>query len=59
MYTTAFYAELLKLYTEDRVLTNPAQLAPYESDALTSFQVLPKAVVIPQTQEEVIETVRL
>lgn len=59
MYTAAFYAELLKIFTEDRVLTRPAQLAPYESDALTSFQVRPSAVVIPQNQDEVIETVRL
>lgn len=31
----------------------------YESDALTSFQAKPTAVVIPETQNEVIDTVRL
>jgi glycolate oxidase len=35
------------------------QLAPFESDALTSFRARPKAVVMAETQEEVIETVRL
>jgi glycolate oxidase len=34
-------------------------LIPYESDALTAYQVRPLAVVIPETQDEVIETVRL
>jgi glycolate oxidase len=55
----SFHTALTKLYPPERLLTNPAQLAPYESDALTSYRVRPKAVVIPTTQEEVIETVRL
>jgi len=59
MFNSKFSAELLRIYHEDRMLTSPAQLAPYESDALTSFQVRPKAVVIPEDQDEVIETVRL
>jgi glycolate oxidase len=50
---------LAKLYPSDRLLTQPAQLAPFESDALTSFRARPKAVVLAETQEEVIETVRL
>jgi glycolate oxidase len=50
---------LAKLYPPDRLLTQPAQLAPFESDALTSFRARPKAVVLAETQEEVIETVRL
>lgn len=50
---------LAKLYPPDRILTQPAQLVPFESDALTSFKCRPKAVVLPETQEEVIETVRL
>lgn len=57
------HASLLKalagLYPSDRLLTRQAQLAAFESDALTSYQVRPKAVVLPVTQEEVIETVRL
>lgn len=47
------------MYPPERLLTRPGQLAPYESDALTSFRVRPGAVVLPETQEEVIETVRL
>jgi glycolate oxidase len=59
MQNTDFLAALSKLYPVDRLLTRPAQLIPYESDALTAYQVRPLAVVIPETQEEVIETVRL
>ena len=55
----SLHTALTKLYPPEQLLTNPAQLAPYESDALTSYRVRPKAVVIPTTQEEVIETVRL
>lgn len=50
---------LSELYPPDRLLTRPAQLAPYESDALTALRARPKAVVLPETQGEVIETVRL
>jgi glycolate oxidase len=54
-----FLSTLATLYPEDRLLTKPAQLAPFESDALTMYQVRPLAVVIPITQEEVIQTIRL
>jgi glycolate oxidase len=54
-----FFIALNQLYPPERLLTRPAQLAPFESDALTSFRVRPKAVVIPEAQTEVIETVRL
>ena len=59
MENQAFLAALSKIFTAGRLLTKPAQLIPYESDALTAYQVRPLAVVIPETQEEVIETVRL
>ena len=32
------------------ILNGPAQLAAYESDALTAFQTRPLAVVVPETQ---------
>ncbi|MCB0163066.1 MAG: FAD-binding protein, partial [Anaerolineae bacterium] len=54
-----FFSALQKVYPKDRLLTQGVQLLAYESDALTSFQTKPTAVVIPETQEEVIETVRL
>jgi glycolate oxidase len=54
-----FYAELAAIYSSDRLLRNNAQLAPYESDGLTAFRAKPSGVVLPHTQDEVIETVRL
>jgi glycolate oxidase len=49
---------LRDLYPADRLFTEPARVAPYESDALTSFRRRPEAVVLPESREEVIETVR-
>ena len=50
---------LSRMYDADRLLTRPAQLMAYESDALTAFQQRPAAVVIPEDRAEVIETIRL
>ena len=47
------------MYPEDRLLTQPAQLITYESDALTAYRSRALAVVLPEEQDEVIETVRL
>lgn len=55
----SLYAALADLYPPERLLTKPAQLAPFESDALTSFRARPRAVVLVESQDEVIETVRL
>jgi glycolate oxidase len=52
-------SSLTRIFPSDRLLTKPAQLAPYESDALTAYRSRPKAVVLTESQEEVIETVRL
>ena len=41
------------------MLTRQAELIPYESDALSVFRCPPIAVVLPENQEEVIETVRI
>lgn len=54
-----FLSDLSQIYPAERLLTQPAQLTPYESDALTAYRVRPLAVVLPVTQNEVIETVRL
>ena len=54
-----FLSDLSRIYPTERFLTQPAQLTPYESDALTAYRVRPLAVVLPVTQNEVIETVRL
>jgi glycolate oxidase len=54
----AFFNKLKEIYPQDRLLTKKGQLVTYESDSLTSYQVQPLAVVIPENQDEVIETVR-
>ena len=59
MTTQRFLEALTKLYPDDRLLTKAAELAPYESDALTAYRCRPLAVVIPESQSEVIETVQL
>ena len=46
--------ELRTLYPAQRLLLEAARLAAYESDALTAFAVRPRAVVIPETADEMI-----
>ena len=43
----------------DGVFTEPAQLRTYECDGLTNFRVLPGAVVLPRTAQQVQKVVRL
>ena len=50
-------AELEKLYSSTRLFTRKSQLVAYESDGLTAFRAEPLAVVVPESQEEVIKTV--
>ena len=52
-------SELEHRVPADRLLRKSAQLAPYESDALTAFRSRPAAVFLAETQEEVIQAVRL
>ena len=52
-------SELAKLFPSNRLFTKKSQLVAYETDGLTSFRSEPLAVVVPETNEEVIETVRL
>jgi len=59
METESILSALAQIYPSARLLTHPAQLTPYESDALTAYHVRPLGVVLPESQEEVIETVRL
>ena len=51
--------DLTQRFGPKRVLQQPAQLRPYVSDALTAFRSDPAAVVLAESQQEVIETVRL
>ncbi len=59
MTTTALLADLAAALPPSRLLLQRAQLAPYESDALTAFKARPGAVVLAETPEDVITTVRL
>ena len=54
-----FIQSLESIYPPQRILTRDAQLLPYESDGLTAFQSKPGAVVIPESEDEIIATVRL
>uniref|UniRef100_A0A7V4AN98 FAD-binding protein n=1 Tax=Thermus tengchongensis TaxID=1214928 RepID=A0A7V4AN98_9DEIN len=54
-----FLEELKALFPPGRVLTREAELAPYESDALTAYRKRPLAVVLPERKAEVVEAVRL
>jgi glycolate oxidase len=47
------------LLPAERFLSQPEQLAAYESDGLTVFRARPLAVAVPETAEEVIALVRL
>jgi glycolate oxidase len=49
---------LSALLPEGRLMTGEAQQAAYESDGLTAFHQRPLAIVVPETQEEVIAAVR-
>ncbi|MEZ4865309.1 MAG: FAD-linked oxidase C-terminal domain-containing protein [Caldilineaceae bacterium] len=50
--------ELARHFPPTRLLQKAPQLAPYESDALTAFRSRPAAVVLPETQAEVITIVQ-
>ena len=59
MAPTEWRTELARVIPAERLLTQPAQLAPYESDALIAYRTHPLAVVIPKTHDEVIKVVRI
>lgn len=59
MNNQTFYQGLRDIFPPDRLLTKDAQLLPYESDALTAFHAKPAAVVLPVTEDEIIQTVKL
>jgi glycolate oxidase len=57
--TSPWLSALADIYPPERVLTQPAQVLAYESDALTAFRRRPAGVVLPETPDEVVETVRV
>jgi glycolate oxidase len=56
---TSVLEALINAVGEPHVLTNPASLLAYESDALTLFRCNPGAVVLPASKEEVAECVKV
>lgn len=59
MQASSLIDALRHLYPSDRLLTLPGALAAYESDALTAYRTRPAAVAIPESQTEVVDTVKL
>jgi glycolate oxidase len=59
MNTPDWLSALRRLFPADRIVTDAAELTSYESDALTAYRVRPAAVVFPELQDEVIETVKI
>ena len=50
---------LAEVVGRDHVITDPDRLLVYESDGLTAYREAPRAVVLPDTTEEVAAVVRL
>ena len=53
-----FFSKLNAIYPSSRLLTHDAGLVPYESDGLTACREKPIAVVLPETADEIIRTIR-
>lgn len=58
MNVTQLFEELAAIYPPERFESGGGHLASFESDGLTAFSVRPRAVVYPETDDEVIQTVR-
>jgi len=56
---TKFFETLRSVYPPDRLLTSSASLAAFKSDGLTAFEALPLAIVVPKTEQEIVETLKL
>jgi glycolate oxidase len=55
----AVLTELASLVGTKNCISDPAGLRTYECDGLTSFRMVPGAVILPATTEEVAEAVRI
>lgn len=56
---TEFFQRLAEIFPPARLLRAPAQLLSYESDGLTAFSSRPRAVVLPESADEIVRVVRL
>jgi len=59
MQLSLLLSDLSAFLPPERLLTGPAELAPYESDGLTAFHATPGAIALPGTTDEVVQIVRL
>lgn len=57
--TATFITELRRIVGDAGLIVRPEQLRTYECDGLTNFRVVPAAVVLPATAEEVQAVVQL
>ncbi|MGH7996384.1 MAG: FAD-linked oxidase C-terminal domain-containing protein [Opitutaceae bacterium] len=57
--TTSILTALARQFPAARLLRTSAELLPFESDGLTAFRARPLAVVIAESREDVVRTVRL
>ena len=57
--TVRLAARLQNAVGAERVLTDPAQLRTYECDGLANFRVIPGVVVLAESTQHVVDTVRL
>jgi glycolate oxidase len=51
-------AALARIVPPSRLLTRPSALAAYESDGVTAYRARPRVVVLAETADEVVDTVR-
>ena len=58
-HTSDLLAALARIYPDGRLLTHAGALAPYESDGLTTYRGRPRAVVLAESQDEVVATIEL
>ncbi|MGC8465262.1 MAG: FAD-binding oxidoreductase, partial [Acidimicrobiales bacterium] len=54
-----FQADLKSLLPPERVLTDPAELGAYSCDGLVSYRARPATVVLVESRDEIVHTVRL
>lgn len=54
-----FFKELEAIFPPNRLLRREVELLPYESDGLTAFRARPGAVVLPESEDEVVTAVKL
>ena len=57
--TSGVADRLRSIVGDDQVITHPDRLVAYESDGLTAYRVVPRAVVLPETTDQVSEVLRV